>query len=142
MTAANVVTAVYLGGDRLEMSVCGHTVFCDQPVGDGGEDTAPTPTELFIAGLAGCIGFYAERFLRRHGLPVDGLEVRCRYRWAENPHRVGAIAITVDAPGLTRDKRPAFERVVEHCTVHNTLQNPPKVTLEVEAAPAAIAGAS
>ncbi|HZQ49976.1 MAG TPA: OsmC family protein [Candidatus Dormibacteraeota bacterium] len=103
----------------------------DQPAGDGGDDTAPTPTELFVAGLAACAGYYAERFLRRHAVPAAGLEVRCGYTWSENPHRVGAIAIKVDAPGLPDLLRPAFIRVVEHCTVHNTLVQPPAITLEV-----------
>lgn len=125
------VRVTSVGGDRLEITVRGHTMHADQPAEDGGGDTGPTPTEIFVAGLAGCIAYYAERFLRRHGLPVDGLVVGCEYEWAENPHRVGGIALTVDAPGLTRDKRPAFERVVEHCTVHNTLLQPPKVTLVV-----------
>ena len=142
MTAANVVKAVYLRGDRLEMRVCGHSVFCDQPVGDGGDDTAPTPTELFIAGLAGCIGFYAERFLRRSRLSTDGLEVECAYTWAEGPHRVGQIAVKVVAPSLPNERREAFERVVGHCTIHNTLQSPPTVTLEVQASPAAAASVS
>lgn len=127
----NELTATYAGGDRLRISVRGHVLFTDQPAGDGGDDTAPTPTELFIAGLAGCVGFYAERFLRRHGLPADGLSIRCGHTWAENPHRVGTITVRVDAPGLPDALRPAFERVIEHCTVHNTLVHPPAITLEV-----------
>ena len=44
-------------------------------VGDGGEDTGPTPTELFIASLAGCVAFYARRYLDRHDQPTEGLTV-------------------------------------------------------------------
>lgn len=131
-TKDRAVRVTSVGGDRLEITVRGHAMYADQPAEDGGGDTGPTPTEIFVAGLAGCIAYYAERFLRRHGMPVEGLVVGCQYEWAENPHRVGAIAITVDAPGLTRDKRPAFERVIEHCTVHNTLLQPPTVTVTVE----------
>ncbi len=130
-TSTAPITVRYLGGDRLRIQTRGHEVTSDQPVDDGGEDTAPTPTELFLGGLAGCIGFYAQRFLRRHGLPADGLAVTCTYRWAENPHRVGAIELTIDAPGLTADRREAFSRVIEHCTVHNTLRQPPDVQIRV-----------
>jgi putative redox protein len=119
------------GGDRLTIRVRGHSMQADQPVADGGGDTGPTPTEIFVAGLAACIAFYAERFLRRSRLSTDGLEVACDYTWAENPHRVGAIDVAVSAPGLSEERRDAFARVIDHCTVHNTLRQPPAITVAV-----------
>jgi uncharacterized OsmC-like protein len=122
-----MITVTYVQGDRLRIDMRGHQVTTDQPVEDGGEDTAPTPTEMFVASLAACVGFYAERFLRRNRLPAEGLRVTSDYRWAEDPHRVGAIELQVEAPGLTEGKREAFSRVIEHCTVHNSLRTPPEV---------------
>lgn len=135
-----MITVTYEDGDRLRVEARGHEIFTDQPREDGGGDTAPTPTELFLSGLAACVAFYAERFLRRNGITPSGLKVSCEYEWAENPHRVGGIALAVEAPGLPAGKRPAFERVIEHCTVHNTLARPPSITTRVVAqatAPAA-----
>jgi len=129
----------YRGGDRLWINVRGHEMGADQPVEDGGADTAPTPTELFLAGLAACVAFYAERFLRRHELSTDGLEVTCVYGWAENPHRVGDVELTVAAPGVPAVRREAFTRVIEHCTVHNTLEHPPAVRIAVVPGEAAAA---
>jgi putative redox protein len=129
-----MITVNYEGGDRLSVNIRGHELNTDQPLEDGGGDTAPTPTELFLGGLAACIAFYAERFLRRSGLPAAGLQVSCSYAWAENPHRVGEIQLAVDAPGLTPERRPAFERVIEHCAVHNTLEHPPAIALRVRGA--------
>jgi uncharacterized OsmC-like protein len=126
-----MIAVSYVGGDRLRIEVRGHEVVTDQPVEDGGEDTAPTPTEMFVASLAACVGFYAERFLRRNRLSTDGLTVTSDYRWAENPHRVAEIDIEVDAPGLTSAKREAFSRVIEHCTVHNSLHRPPDVRVRI-----------
>src|SRR5439155_5370170 len=62
-------------GDRFLIDVRGHDLLVDQPIDAGGGDVGPTPTELFVASLAACIGFYAGRFLRRHELPVEGLRV-------------------------------------------------------------------
>ena len=115
----------------MRVSVRGHELATDQPVADGGDDTAPTPTEMFVGALAACVGYYAERYLRRHEISTDGLTVTCDYTWAENPHRVGAIDVAVDAPALPADKWKTFARVVEHCTVHNTLLVPPEVRLKV-----------
>jgi putative redox protein len=46
----------HLGRDRFGVRIRGHELVSDQPREDGGEDTGPTPTELFIAGLAACVG--------------------------------------------------------------------------------------
>jgi putative redox protein len=129
----------HVEGDRLRIETRGHELFTDQPIEDGGEDSAPTPTELFVAGLASCVAFYAERFLSRHGLSADGLKISCRYRWAEDPHRVGEIDLEVDAPGLSLQKREAFKRVIDHCTVHNSLLRPPAVRIAVSSNQVAVA---
>jgi putative redox protein len=126
-----MIAVTYAGGDRLRIDIRGHLLGADQPVEDGGENTAPTPTELFLASLTACVAFYAERFLRRHKLSAQGLKVSCAYRWAANPNRVGEIDLTVEAPGITAAKREAFMRVIEHCTVHNTLEHPPQVRIRV-----------
>jgi putative redox protein len=130
-TSTPTVTVRHLDGDRLRIQVRGHELLTDQPVEEGGEDTAPTPTELFLASLAACAGFYAERFLRRHELPTEGLVIACEWAWAHDPMRVGGVELTVDAPGLTPERYQAFERVIEHCTIHNTLRKPPEVRFKV-----------
>jgi putative redox protein len=124
-----MIRVSHVAGDRLRIAVREHVLFADQPLEGGGEDTAPTPTELFVAALGACIAFYAERYLRRHGIATDGLAVSCDYGWAEKPHRVGEITITVDAPGLPSERREAFQRVIEHCTLHSTLEVPPAIRL-------------
>lgn len=134
-----MITVTYVGGDRLRIKASGHELFADQPVQDGGAGSAPTPTELFVASLAACIAHYAQRFLRRHKLSTEGLRVECSYTFAKNPNRVGTIDLQVDAPGLTDDKREAFERVIEHCTVHNTLRQEPDIRLRISPARSAVA---
>ncbi len=134
-----MIRATYVAGDRLRIDVRGHELFADQLVEDGGEDTAPTPTELFVSGLAACVLFYAERFLRRHGLPTLGLSVACDYGWAEKPHRVAAIELRVTAPDIPAAKRAAFQRVIERCTVHNTLEHQPLVLIRLASSQTAAA---
>jgi len=121
------------GGDRFRVTVRGHMLLVDQPDGPRGEDLGPTPTELFVASLASCVGFYAERYLVRHDLPLDGLEVHCRYEMSEQrPARVDSIDIEVALPmELSASRREALQRVVEHCTVHNSLRMPPEVVTSI-----------
>jgi putative redox protein len=134
-----MITVTHAAGDRLRIEVRGHELFVDQPIGDGGQDSAPTPTEIFVAGLGACVAFYAERFLRRRRVSTEGLQVTCEYWWAEDPHRVGAISLAVQAPGLPAELQAAFERVIDHCTVHNSLRVPPQVEVRVVGAGLAVA---
>lgn len=127
------------GGDRFGIDVRGHRVVVDQPRDVGGKDTGPTPTELFVAGLASCVAFYAERFLRRHHLPVAGLGVDCDFEMSEeSPARVATVDVRVRLPlGFPEERRAALDRVVEHCTVHNTLRLGTEVRIGLVAMPAA-----
>jgi putative redox protein len=47
----------HVQGDHFLVDVGGHTLSVDQPEASGGEDRGPTPTELFVAGLAACVAF-------------------------------------------------------------------------------------
>lgn len=119
-------------GDRFAIDVRGHRLYVDQPRADGGADTAPTPTELLVASLASCVGFYARRYLVRHDLPFEGLSVSATYDMADKPPRVGCVDVRIDLPdGVPAQRLPALLAVASHCTVHNTLQNPPAVDIRL-----------
>jgi len=118
------------GGDRFDIDVRGHVISVDQPVEDGGDDTAPTPTELFIASLASCVAFYARRYLARHDLPTEGLVVEATFDMGTRPARVSGIDVRVILPaGVPAERRDALLAVAAHCTVHNTLTTTPKVAI-------------
>lgn len=136
-----MITVTYERGDRMAIRVRGHDLVVDQPMDAGGEDAGPTPTELFVAGLAACVGFYSERFLRRHGA-ADGLSVTCDFAMStDRPSRVASVDLRIEVPGSLRDDlRDALLRAAEHCTVHNSLRTPPAVRMEIRDGVAAPAG--
>jgi putative redox protein len=121
----------YQRGDRLAIAIRGHEVIVDQPLDDGGADTGPTPTELWVAGLAACVVFYAERFLRRHDLSVEDLRASCRWSFAEDrPARVERIEIRLELPAVfPADLLPRLEAVLDRCAVHESLRQPPPVEI-------------
>jgi uncharacterized OsmC-like protein len=123
----------FVAGESYAVCVRGHRVLVDQPEDAGGQDTAPTPTELFVASLASCVAFYAGRYLTRHGYSRDGLAVSADFDMAsDRPARVSGIRLTVRAPAdLPAERRPALRAVVSHCTVHNSLAFPPPVAIDL-----------
>lgn len=119
-------------GDRFAIEIRGHTVVVDQPEDIGGEDEGPTPTELFVASLAACVGFYARRYLARHRLDATGLRVEVAWDMATKPSRVGEVTLRVVVPaGVPDERRAGLLAQASHCTVHNTLHQPPPIVIEL-----------
>lgn len=121
------------GGDRLAVDIRGHEVLVDVPEAGDGTDTGPTATELFVAGLAACVAYYAEMFLRHHGHGSDGLEVGCSFTMSDDrPARVASVDLDVPVPeGLDERAIASLQRVLEHCSVHNSLRLPPEVSINL-----------
>ena len=127
------ISVSWNSGDSFVVDVRAHFLTIDQPYAEGGRDLGPTPVELFVASLGACVGFYAERFLKRHDLPVDGLRVDCAFEMADKPAKVARIDVKLTLPGgFPESRRSALASVVEHCTVHNSLRAPPDVRIELE----------
>lgn len=126
----------FVSGEAYDVDVRGHTVRVDQPADAGGSDEGPTPTELFVASLATCVAFYAGRYLSRHGYDRDGLGVSVEFAMAtDRPARVAAIRLAVRVPDSVPPERwAALQAVVSHCTVHNSLHQPPDVQIALETA--------
>jgi putative redox protein len=126
----STTTVEYLDGERFAIDIRGHSVTVDQPLADGGEDSAPTPTELLVASLASCVAFYARRYLARHQLPTAGLSVTADYTMGTRPVRVADLSVDIQVPdGVPAERRDALLAVASHCTVHNTLTDHPTVTV-------------
>jgi putative redox protein len=134
MEHENVIDVTYEGGDRLRIQARTHDVLTDQPGGAGGDDTGSTPTELFVGSLVACMGFYAQRFLRRNDLDPSGLKLNARFSMSsDRPNRVGAIDVEVVLPeSVPARLREPLRRVIDACTVHNSLREPPKVTVDLD----------
>jgi putative redox protein len=121
-----------LGGDRYAVHVRGHELIVDQPVNAGGTDLGPTPVELFVASLASCVAYYAGSFLARHHICRDGLRVDTAWKMAEGrPARVASITLRITPPpAMPPEQLPALLAVARACTIHNTLEQAPDVTIE------------
>ena len=129
-----LVDVTFVAGESYEALVRGHRVAVDQPADSGGNDSAPTPVELFVVSLATCVAFYAGGYLTRHGYGRDNLTVSAGFAMASDPPaRVSEIRLTVRVPAsLPAKHRPALRAVARHCTVHNTLISEPSIMIELD----------
>ncbi len=118
---------VFGGNYKIDVEYKGFTVRTDQPVRDGGDGTAPSPFDYFLASLASCAGFYALAFCRERWLPVEGLGVTMAVERGEASKMIDKITLTVDLPaGFPEKYRVALVKAVDHCTVKSHILRPPQ----------------
>jgi len=131
------ITVEHLGAVQFAIKARQHSIVSDQPAENGGFDEGMTPPELFLASLGSCAGFYAAQYLKKKGLATEGTVVRVFADKAKNPARLDNFKIEVDVPAaVDEEHRKGVEEAVLHCLIHNTLQHPPTIMLDVR--PAAV----
>jgi len=123
----------HLGNVKFAIQARTHTIVCDQPAENGGEDTGMTPPEFLLASLGSCAAFYAVQYLKTRGLAQSGVEVTVTAEKLKPPARLGNFRIQVVCPvALSEEHNQGLMRSVHHCLVHNTLLTPPQIAIELE----------
>ena len=77
------------GGKKVNAEYNGFTHLTDQPVDAGGENSAPSPFELFLASLGTCAGFYVQSFCQQRGIDMAGIELRQSMECDPQSHLIG-----------------------------------------------------
>ena len=114
------------GGLVIEARFGDFAVTTDQPLEDGGTNTAPTPFDLFLASLATCAGYYVTAFCQERNMATDGIALKMTSDWNEQSHRVENIEMTISLPDDFPAKyRRAVIRAAGMCTVKRHMEKPP-----------------
>jgi uncharacterized OsmC-like protein len=95
-----------------------------------------TPFHMLASSLATCTFSVIESWASHAKLPIDDLTIDVQWRFGDEPHRVSNLRVTFAWPSLPANRVAAARRVAELCTVHATLQHPPKITIEPATQPA------
>ncbi len=118
------------GGKKVNAEYNGFTHKTDQPAAGGGENTAPSPFELFLASLGTCAGFYVLSFCQGRGIDASEIELRQSVEWDAQSHLIGKVNIEIVLPASFPEKyRAAVVQAAQACTVKKHLQQPPAFNL-------------
>ncbi len=122
------VTVKHLDRVKFSVQARSHTVICDQPAENNGEDSGMTPPEFLLASLGACAAYYAVEYLKTRNLAESGVEVTVTSEKLKQPARLGNFQIRVACPvSLSEEQMQGITRAVHHCLVHNTLLSPPQI---------------
>ena len=115
------------GGKKVDSYFKGFAVRTDQPEKAGGEGTAPSPTELFLASLSTCAGYFALAFCDKRKLNTDGLRLKADFQANRKTYMVEKIVIEISLPPNFPDKyKDALIKAIDLCHVKKHFSQPPQ----------------
>jgi putative redox protein len=120
------LTIDFPGGARVDARFGAFTVSTDQPPSAGGESSAPTPFELFLASIGTCAGIYVLGFCRQRGISSEGIHIVERTHRSSTTGLVEKIDLEIQVPPTFPEKYfESLVRSAQLCAVKKHLENPP-----------------
>lgn len=115
------------GGAKVDAHFGRFTLHTDQPVAGGGEDSAPSPFDTFLASIGTCAGIYVLGFCNQRGLPTEGIRIVERINRDPFTGGISKIDLEIQVPPAFPEKYlPSLIRSAELCAVKKTIENKPK----------------
>lgn len=118
------------GGKVITAHTHGHVIRTDQPLDNGGGNTAPAPYDLFLASIGTCAGIYIKGFCDNRNIPTDGIKIIQSYEWNQETGLPVNIRLDIKLPASFPEKyKASLIHVADLCKVKKTLADPPKFEL-------------
>ena len=115
------------GGKVVTAHSHGHIIRTDQPLDNGGGNTAPAPYDLFLASIGTCAGIYVKSFCDSRNIPTEGIKIVQSYEWNKETGSPVTIKLDIKLPADFPEKyKASLIHVAELCKVKKTIANPPK----------------
>lgn len=127
-----VIEISFPGGAKVDAKVREFVVRTDQPSAAGGDNSAPTPFELFLASLGTCAGIYAVGFCEQRDITTEGLALKMETFRDPDTGLVGNVTMSLTVPkGFPQKYEGAIVKSMELCAVKKHLMHPPKFKFDV-----------
>lgn len=128
------ITVAFPGGSRVDAHFGSFTVKTDQPQ-PGGDGSAPTPFQLFMASLATCAGVYVQSFCRMRNIPSEGIRLIQTVERDSKSGMADKINLDIRLPKeFPEQYRSAVIKAAEQCLVKKHLENPPTFNITASTA--------
>lgn len=124
------IKVTFAGGKKVNAEINGMVIKTDQPVKYGGEGTAPSPFEHFLASIGTCAGIFIVGFCQERKIPTEGISLVERIEYAKDADGkmfMDKIVLEISVPPDFPEKyHNALIKVADQCAVKKAIMNPPK----------------
>ena len=122
------IEVTFPGGKKVDAKYGDFVIKTDQPKESGGDNSAPEPFALFLAGLATCAGYYAMAFCQSRDIPTENLKVIQKGIWNQKDKRLEKVEIELQVPPEFPEKyEKAVLRSMGLCAVKKAIFDPPEI---------------
>ena len=131
---------------RMEVSSGKFKLVIDEPESLGGTDAGPTPVQVLLMGLAGCLNVTGHLVAQQQGLELRGMQIKIEgglnpdaFMGRSFEERAGfqriEVTITADAPDATEEALHAWVQETERrCPVTDNLRAVTDMVIAVKGA--------
>ena len=121
------IEVVFPGNKKVDARIREFTVKTDQPVQSGGDNTAPSPYDLFLASIGTCAGIFVKGFCLQRNISTDGIRLIEEVIPGQEHGTLSKVRIDVQVPPDFPEKyKEALIATVNLCSVKKTMQKPPQ----------------
>lgn len=102
----------------------------DQPV-PFGDDQAPSPFDIFLAGISACTAYFAQRYCRKWKLSHEGISVELEPIY-DTQHKLTDVRMRLKVPAsFPKEHLAGLLKNAGACPVKKALESPPALSLEL-----------
>ena len=117
---------------RVEAHYKGLVVQTDQPVKMGGDGSASSPFDLFLASIGTCVGYYVKSFCQQRKIPTDGIYIEQFMHVDEATRMIGEIELSIHLPAdFPEQYKAAVIKSAEACAVKKHITNAPEFSVKI-----------
>lgn len=120
------------GGRKVDAEYKGQTIHTDQSVQAGGDGSAPSPFDYFLAAIGTCSGIYVIDFCQNRNIPLDGIRIVQRMERDPEKKMISRVKLDIEVPpGFPEKYKSSLIRVVDLCAVKKHILDPPEFAIQV-----------
>lgn len=122
-----MIEITFDGGKVVTAHSGDHIIRTDQPLDNGGGNTAPAPFELYLASIGTCAGIYVKSFCDNRKIPAENIRIQEVIEYSRETHLPTSIKLDIKLPPDFPEKyKDSLINVANLCLVKKSIASPPE----------------